>query len=304
LTFETERKPVYTVAISPDGRWLAADSAGIRLWSLTDPTAEAIALKSGPLLGFLADGRLVASDGNGVLSYPEVPRTRMVCLVSFDELTKAWFWPDGRLLLQHRFNAILGRVQADQFVRGTELPLPIDPPPVAIPPQPTPRAIMTVSPGGAWLAVGVDLSTDQEPMRRFAVRLYSVADGVQIAEPITGAGCLVSLTWSPCGRFIVGLISVKLVVWSAEDGKQLAELEAGGTRLFRGPCFHPSGRFLAAGGANVDGGVYSWDVGTWQELTGYRWPVGPVNCVCFSPDGTLAAAGGEKGNVLVWDVDS
>jgi WD40 repeat protein len=112
-----------------------------------------------------------------------------------------------------------------------------------------------------------------------------------------------ALTWSPCGRYIAGVLGARLVVWSAEDGKTRGELEAGGTRLFRGPRFHPSGRFLAAGGANIDGGVYCWNVGTWEELTGFRWPVGPVACVNFSPDGTLAAAGGERGRILVWDVD-
>jgi WD40 repeat protein len=96
---------------------------------------------------------------------------------------------------------------------------------------------------------------------------------------------------------------LRLVVWSVETGKILGELEAGGTRLFRGPRFHPSGRFLAAGGANIEGGVYCWNVGTWEELVGYRWPVGPVMCVTFSADGTLAAAGGEKGHIMVWDVD-
>ncbi len=91
--------------------------------------------------------------------------------------------------------------------------------------------------------------------------------------------------------------------WSTENGTLVSELEAGGTRLFCGPCFHPSGRFLAAGGANVEGGVYCWDVSTWKELAGYRWPVGPVVSVCFSPDGSRTAAGGERGGATVWDAD-
>jgi WD40 repeat protein len=116
-------------------------------------------------------------------------------------------------------------------------------------------------------------------------------------------GALVDLTWSPCGRYLAGVLGARLVVWAADTGKPVAELEAGGTRLFRGPRFHPSGRFLAAGGANLEGGVYCWGVGTWTELVGYRWPVGPVACLNFGPDGTLAAAGGERGRITVWDVD-
>jgi WD40 repeat protein len=138
---------------------------------------------------------------------------------------------------------------------------------------------------------------------RSAARLYSLPHGEPAGELEPTTGQLTSLAWSPCRRYVAGVLGARLVVWSAEDGRLRGELAAGGTRLFRGPRFHPSGRFLAAGGANLDGGVYCWNVGTWEELVGYRWPVGPVACVAFSPDGTLAAAGGERGRVLVWDVD-
>lgn len=116
-------------------------------------------------------------------------------------------------------------------------------------------------------------------------------------------GYLNVLSWSPCDRFLAGVLGARLVVWSVEDGAAV-ELGTGTTRLFRAPCFHPSGNVLAAGGANLDGGVYSWEVGTWREIAGYRWPIGPVACVGFSPDGTLAAAGSERGRITVWDVDA
>jgi WD40 repeat protein len=294
FTFEGERTQVRAVAISPDGRWLASSGlgVGVRLWSLANPAAEPVELKGGSVLGFLDDGRLVTTDSRGVMCHPELPRRWTVRVASFDGPTSAALLSDGLLLRWTAEGVTVGRIGERHARIEAQVPLSIK----------HETARVAASPGGAWLVVGVEVPA-RGPTLRFAVRVYSLADGGQVAEPITGSGKLESLLWSPCGRFLVAQVGVKLAVWSADDGRLLAELEAGGTRLFRSPCFHPSGKFLAAGGANVDGGVYSWDVETWRELAGYRWPVGPVMSVCFNRDGTLAAAGGEKGRITVWDVD-
>jgi WD40 repeat protein len=162
---------------------------------------------------------------------------------------------------------------------------------------------VAVSPDGGRVAVAVELPEGARGLRRSGVRFFALPGGEPVGELAAVNGTPPALAWSPDGRYIAGVLGAKLVVWSTEDGKPRGELEAGGTRLFCGPRFHPSGRFLAAGGANIDGGVYCWNVGTWEELVGYRWPVGPIACVNFSPDGTLAVTGGEKGRILVWDVD-
>jgi hypothetical protein len=45
------------------------------------------------------------------------------------------------------------------------------------------------------------------------------------------------------------------------------------------------------------------DVATGKERAGFDWQLGAIGAVAFSTDGMLAAAGGEHGRVVVWDVD-
>ncbi|MBN9120926.1 MAG: hypothetical protein J0I06_17535 [Planctomycetes bacterium] len=301
LTLEGEATKVEAVAISPDGRHLvarqwAARGSGVWLWSLASPTAGAIELTGGPVVGFLPDGRLVVAGDRVLVANPDAPHKGAVRFAVSEPISAVL--PDGRLLSVPDATASPATLALGTLVPGgvrVEARLTL---PRAAGREPK----VAVSPDGERVALGVLLPTSHG-LSRSAVWLYSLASGERVGELDALTGGLPALAWSPDGRYVAGVLGAKLVVWSTEDGKSRGELTAGGTRLFRGPRFHPSGRFLAAGGANLDGGVYCWNVGTWEELIGYRWPVGPVTCVNFSPDGTLAATGGEKGRILVWDVD-
>lgn len=66
-------------------------------------------------------------------------------------------------------------------------------------------------------------------------------------------------------------------------------------------AYHPSGHFLFVAG--TDRKVSVWDTGSWQRVTRFDWGIGPLTRLAVSPDGALAAAGGEDGSVVVWDVD-
>jgi hypothetical protein len=46
-----------------------------------------------------------------------------------------------------------------------------------------------------------------------------------------------------------------------------------------------------------------WDLAAGKERAAYNWDVGPVHAVAFAPDGMTAAAAGETGSILVWDVE-
>jgi WD40 repeat protein len=62
-----------------------------------------------------------------------------------------------------------------------------------------------------------------------------------------------------------------------------------------------AGKVLMTAGA--DGFVRLWDAAAGKELRSFEWGIGKVYCAAFSPDGLTCAAGGEKGQVVVWDVD-
>ena len=66
--------------------------------------------------------------------------------------------------------------------------------------------------------------------------------------------------------------------------------------------FAPDGRLLLEG--NKTGVCAFHDSLAGKLCTAFEWRIGAIHSVCFAPDGLTCAAGGEKGQVVVWDVDA
>jgi WD40 repeat protein len=140
------------------------------------------------------------------------------------------------------------------------------------------------------------------------------------------------------GRVLAAAVRGDVVVWSLDDAAApaAAPAAAGWRRWFGRPAaavpplrprlvlsagaervdavaFTPDGRRLLTGTAA--GTVREWDVpdfsaaapdagqGPPKPRAAYDWGVGPVTTLAFAPDGLTAAAGGETGRVVVWDVE-
>jgi WD40 repeat protein len=107
---------------------------------------------------------------------------------------------------------------------------------------------------------------------------------------------------SPDRRLIAGRRGATVGVFRAEDmGAGPMTFRNDSRKAFTGLAFHPSGRFLAA--TSNDATVKLYDTATWSVAQAYTWGIGRLRSVAFSPDGMLAAAGGDSGKVVVWDVD-
>ncbi len=109
-------------------------------------------------------------------------------------------------------------------------------------------------------------------------------------------------TGSPDGRWVVGLLANTLLVWSgAYLHRPPRQYNNDSARQFTGLAFHPSGRFLAT--ASNDKAIKLWDTESWQVVRNFVWKAGRMRSVAFAPDGLTAAAGGEDGEFLVFDID-
>jgi WD40 repeat protein len=101
---------------------------------------------------------------------------------------------------------------------------------------------------------------------------------------------------------VVGLYENRLVVYRTADlSTPAATIKNDSKKDFTGAAFHPGGRVLAA--TSNDKTVKFSDTTTWQQVGGFDWKVGRLRSIAFSADGSLAAAGGDKGQIVVWDVD-
>lgn len=104
---------------------------------------------------------------------------------------------------------------------------------------------------------------------------------------------------APDGSVLVTFKDSSLFVW--RPGEKLQKVRTDTLRHYRALAFHPDGRHLLAG--NNDTTARLIDTHTWQVVRQYTWNVGRLVSVAVSPDGQLAAAGGDKGRLMLWDLD-
>lgn|GEM_PF-886588 len=144
-----------------------------------------------------------------------------------------------------------------------------------------------------------------EPNRhKAAPRLVacSVQTGEVVSEWQNRSLDVYYLTVSPNQELLAGKNCTRIAVFSTADfSKPLVVIRNTSKKDFTGIAFHPSGRYLAA--TSNDETVRLYDTTNWEVTRTFTWKIGQMRSIAFSPDGTLAAAGGDKGQVVVWDVD-
>jgi WD40 repeat protein len=308
------KRRVENLAFAPDGARLAAGGVRgpVEVWDTRTGERTHMphfaALMSHDAIHFHPDGTLFLGCVLGLRRINLDANTREDC--SPDQFPSHYFAiaPDGSFLLAERDNTVVRVACRADYLREWEAPFHLN--------VPTAGALcagLAVMPGGKRFVTlercgrtpehesrFPDLVTDSRDVSAVVLRACATGKVLQYAPgPVALAERPV---FSPDGKLLVVLGGRSLSAYrTAELSEPAVKMTNEVKRNFTGVAFHPSGQFLAA--ASNDATVRLIDTATWQEARSFTWELGKMRSVCFSPDGLRLAAGAEKGQIVIWDVD-
>ncbi len=309
-----KKKRIYAIAFSPNGRELAAacGDGSLRVWDLaTGNVRQSVSIEhtsDGHEIAYLDQDRLVIA-GPGIRWW-DIPANgwnmirpmnlwrRQLCLspdgkfMAVVDEAESVDWPQRGLFVFH----------TDDWHEENRLE----------------DRLMTTggvafSPDGKWLATGHMVRVGEK--RRYFGYVpggYAVHDYdyvVHIRDMTTGAversidgyqQGIRHLAFSPDGKFLAGAAGPRLRIWDLEGNRETA-LHKRGAKHFQGLAFTADGRYLAT--VSNDETVRIWETNNWQEHTTFTWKIGRLLNIALSPEGLCAAAGSDKGQIVIWDLE-
>jgi WD40 repeat protein len=251
------------LALSPDGRTLAAGCAGgaVVLWDVAARRQRSL-LFARPQDRLYWEGCEVTHK-----AWPLAPE--------FKTSIRALAWsPDGKVLATASES---GPVQFWDAASGQERLLVCD--------EHADVTCLAFSPDGAVLA----LSQGNQ------VELRDAVTGQRRRALAGHIGAVRCLAFAPDGATLAsGADDRQIKFWDPATGQEKAVPLVGHTQPVTSLAFTPDGRMLASG--SEDRTVRLWHVATARELLSLEGHAGKVRCVAFSPDGRTLASGGDTAN--------
>lgn len=277
--------PVWAVAFSRDGRWLASGEEAVRIWSAS--TGQ---------LAFSLPGHTEIVWG---LAFS--PNSRELATASHDRTVRLWDLATAKstAILTNHTHAVWGvayspdgRWFATASEDGTAVLRHIA------------SCSARVLAGHTGAAYQVAFSPDSRLLATASddrsVRLWDVADGQPVGRPLLAHTDRVNeVAFSPDGRQLAtASADHTAVIWNLADRRPSRAL-VGHVGTVEGVAFSPDGRRLAT--TSHDGTIRLWDPQTGhpsgRPLSGHG---GMVYRAAFSPDGHLLATGGRDETVRLW----
>ena len=305
------RAPVTSLAVGPDGRWLAAafyaggsHPRNVCLWDLHAGDAEPTRTLAGQSLTarFAPDSEslLVAGPGQPLRRYT-LPNLGPLPLRTPPMTAAAFVTPDGSALLavgEQGSGHATFTFTLNTGGRGGPKPLPLDLQ------RPVPARFVTawpdLSPDGRTLATVA--RPTEAPRSGLVICLWDVTAQKLGAKFSIRRGRCESLHYSPDGHRLAAVSNHQVLVFDAITRKRLAVLDAPSDApdtFALAATFTPAGRLLASYGERVCG----YDTDSWTLRESYDWGVGNVLRLAATPDGSCAVAAGATGSIALWDLE-
>jgi WD40 repeat protein len=138
----------------------------------------------------------------------------------------------------------------------------------------------TFSPGGRQLAVALENAIHLYELGH-VLDYFGVALGASPWSPLT-----LPFWWRRFGSRLPPLGSPKVLEGHGEGVRTLA--------------YVPDGTGLLSAGRDLT--VRCWDLASGRQREAWSWPVGALSALAVAPDGMTAAAGGDEGRAVIWDL--
>ncbi len=300
----TAEGEVLALAFSPDGRALAAvvEQQGVYLWNLQSagpPTQLDSAATSKPRssLFFSPDGGSIHwLGGHEWRSYDrESHQTTHHRLDARGQLYRLIPTPNGnRIFSEHNFPEpalVAWKRSGRRWTREWD----VSAEHLAI-------EAVTVDPAVRRLAMLTRKTIGERWWQHpFRVELKSTVSTVTEAHGQFPYTHRCPLTFSPDGSQLVGTHEMTLLVWPVPDLGEPLLIRNDSRKHFTSVAYHPSGKYLFV--TSNDATVHVFDTTGWGRPARFTWNLGRLRAVAVAPDGTLAATGGDRGDVVIWDVD-
>jgi len=277
----------YDIAISPDGKYVAAGGVDQRvyLWDFaTGQTVHVFYGHNAEVTGvdYSPDGKYIATgsyDHTARLWDVATGQTVQVFTGQNDHIECVTFSPDGKYIL----TTGPGEARVWDVATGKTVHVISDDPKYVFY-----RA--RYSPDGKYFAIAI-----QE-----TVRLYDAATGEQV-RVFNHPDVADAVAFSPDGKTIATASADKKArLWDLATGQIIREL-VGHQADFNDIRFSPDGRFLVT--ANVDHTARLWDVATGKTLRIFGGITTAVQCALFSPDGKFVLTT-NRADTQIWSLQT